>query len=57
MSSARFILDDSDRRTVAPHGSQDSSLMSIFAKSNVLVRRLANAPAADAGDIVECLVI
>lgn len=54
---AQLLHDDDHRRTVAPHGSQDSSLMSVFAKSDVLVRRLANASAADAGDMVECLVI
>ena len=54
---AKLIHDEQNNRTVAPHGNQDSSLMKVFAKSDVLVRRLANAPAADAGAMVECLAI
>ena len=49
--------DDKNRRTVAPHGNQDSSLMSVYAKSDVLIRRLANAQAAGEGEMVECLAI
>ncbi len=54
---ARLLHDHQHRQSVAPHGNQDSSLMSVFAKSDVLVRRLANAQAAREGDRVECLVI
>ena len=54
---AQLLHDDENRQSVAPHGNQDSSLMSVFAKSDVLVRRLAHAEAAEIGAMVECLVI
>lgn len=54
---AKLQRDEDHRQTVAPHGNQDSSLMRVFAHSDVLVRRLANAPAAGAGEMVECLAI
>jgi molybdopterin molybdotransferase len=41
--------------TVTPYRDQDSSLVSVFAMSNALMRRLAGAPAAAAGDVVEVL--
>ena len=41
--------------TVQPYGDQDSSLVSVFAASNALLRRLAGAEAAEAGSVVEVL--
>ena len=41
--------------TVRPYRDQDSSLVSVFAASDALMRRLANAQAAEAGDVVEVL--
>ena len=41
--------------SVLPYRDQDSSLVSVFAASDALMRRLAGAPAATAGDVVEVL--
>ncbi len=41
--------------TVTPYRDQDSSLVSVFAASDALMRRLAGAPAAPAGTVVEVL--
>jgi len=41
--------------TVRPYADQDSSLVGIFAQADALMRRLASAPAARAGDVVEIL--
>jgi len=41
--------------TVAPYRDQDSSLVSVFAMSDALMRRVAGAPAAAAGEVVEVL--
>lgn len=38
-----------------PFGKQDSSLISVMAKSNALIRREANAPEAAKGAMVECI--
>ncbi|HQN52427.1 MAG TPA: molybdopterin molybdotransferase MoeA, partial [Phenylobacterium sp.] len=40
---------------VAPFSDQDSSLVSVFATADALVRRPAGAPTAHAGDLVEIL--
>jgi molybdopterin molybdotransferase len=40
---------------VRPYRDQDSSLVSVFAASDALMRRLAGAQAAEAGAIVEVL--
>jgi len=40
---------------VRPYRDQDSSLVSVFAASNALLRRAAGAPAATAGEVVEVL--
>ncbi|HEX3364716.1 gephyrin-like molybdotransferase Glp [Phenylobacterium sp.] len=40
---------------VRPYRDQDSSLVSVFAASDALLRRLAGAQAADAGSVVEVL--
>jgi molybdopterin molybdotransferase len=39
--------------TVRPFRDQDSSLVSVFAASDALLRRAADAPAAEAGEVVE----
>ncbi len=41
--------------SVRPYRDQDSSLVSVFAASDALMRRLAGASAAAAGDVVEVL--
>ena len=41
--------------TARPFAEQDSSLVSIFARADALLRRQADAPAANAGDVVELL--
>jgi len=41
--------------SVRPYKDQDSSLVSVFAASDALLRRLAGAPAAPAGEVVEAL--
>ena len=41
--------------TVRPYRDQDSSLVSVFAASDALLRRLAGAQAAEAGTVVEVL--
>ena len=41
--------------TVRPYPDQDSSLVSVFAASDALMRRLPNASAATAGSVVEVL--
>ena len=41
--------------TVRPYRDQDSSLVSVFAASNALLRRAARAQAAEAGTLVEVL--
>jgi molybdopterin molybdotransferase len=41
--------------TIRPFGDQDSSLIAVFAASDALLRRPANAPAVEAGDVVEAL--
>jgi molybdopterin molybdotransferase len=38
-------------------GDQDSSLVSVFAKADALVRRSAGAPALGAGELVEALLL
>ncbi|MDB5493570.1 MAG: moeA [Phenylobacterium sp.] len=40
---------------IRPYRDQDSSLVSVFAVSDALLRRLAGAPAVSAGDVVEAL--
>jgi molybdopterin molybdotransferase len=40
---------------VTPYRDQDSSLVSVFAAADALMRRLAGAPAAAAGEVVEVL--
>jgi len=41
--------------TIRPYRDQDSSLVSVFAAADALLRRMAGAPAASAGEVVEAL--
>ena len=41
--------------SVTPYGDQDSSLVSVFAAANALLRRRSNAPALDVGDLTDIL--
>ena len=50
---AERIGAEGGRVVVQPFRSQDSSLLSAFAKCDVLIRRVPNAPAVEAGDAVE----
>ena len=43
--------------TAKPYGDQDSSLVSVFAAADALLRRPANAPAVEAGGLVEVLLL
>jgi molybdopterin molybdotransferase len=43
------------RVTIRPYRDQDSSLISVFAASDALLRRQAGAPALSAGEVVEAL--
>lgn len=44
-------------RVVMPAGNQDSSLLSPFVTSNVLIHRPIDAPAREAGDTVDCVLL
>jgi molybdopterin molybdotransferase len=54
---ARLCADDAGRLQVTPDERQDSSLQTPLASANALIRRLPNAPAAAAGDLVDVLMI
>ena len=41
--------------TVTPYGDQDSSLVTVFAVADALLRRPPDAPAVEAGGLVEVL--
>lgn len=49
--------DGGGRMCVTPSLDQDSSLLSVLARADVLIRRPPNAAAAAEGDFVECLVM
>jgi len=51
---AKLVLADGEVR-IRPYRDQDSSLVSVFAASDALLRRPAGAPAAAAGALVEAL--
>jgi molybdopterin molybdotransferase len=53
----RATLGSSDdgALTVRPCADQDSSLVTVFAKADALLRRAPNAPAASIGDAVEVI--
>lgn len=50
-------VDADARLTARPFDNQDTSLVSIFAAANALIRRVAGAPAAARGTIVEALLL
>lgn len=52
---ARFVPAAADLPGVAAFDVQDSSMTSVFARADALIRRPPHAPAAAAGDIVEVL--
>ena len=54
---ARLRADGAGRLEVTPDERQDSSLQTPLAAANALIRRLAGAPAAAAGDLAEVLII
>ena len=54
---ARLRADDAGLLRVTPDERQDSSLQTPLAAANALVRRLPDAPAAAAGDLVDVLLI
>jgi molybdopterin molybdotransferase len=54
---ARLDYSDDGRLLVTPHSNQDSSLLSVFARSDALIQRLAGAGPAAVGEVVDCLRI
>jgi molybdopterin molybdotransferase len=46
---------ESGEVTIHPYRDQDSSLITVFAAADALLRRMAGAPAASAGEVVEAL--
>ncbi|HEV2818676.1 MAG TPA: gephyrin-like molybdotransferase Glp [Allosphingosinicella sp.] len=54
---ARLRADGGGRLEVTPDERQDSSLQTPLASANALIRRLPNAPAAAAGELVDVLMI
>jgi molybdopterin molybdotransferase len=46
---------ESGEVTIRPYRDQDSSLITVFAAADALLRRMAGAPAASAGEVVEAL--
>lgn len=52
---ARLSIGPDGTRIATPSGDQDSSLMSVMARSNLLIRRLASAGHAQPGDLVDCI--
>nr|WP_070959014.1 gephyrin-like molybdotransferase Glp [Hyphomonas sp. Mor2] len=53
----RMSFSDSGERVVMPAGNQDSSLLSPFVTSNVLIHRAVGAAACVAGDQVDCVLL
>jgi len=51
----QLIGDRTGRLMVTPFVKEDSSLMTPLALGNCLIRRPANAPAAAAGEVVDCI--
>jgi molybdopterin molybdotransferase len=49
------LTREQGRLVAAPMSDQDSSLVSVFAESGGLIRRAVNAPAAEAGGLVDVL--
>lgn len=54
---ARLASAADGSQTVASFDAQDSSLLSVMARSNVLIRRRAGAGPAKEGDVLDCLRI
>lgn len=54
---ARLIEGEDGARRVAAFENQDSSLLSVFARADILIRRPAGTPPAPAGALVECVTI
>lgn len=54
---ARCDIDQDGRLTVRAFDNQDSSLLSVFAAANALIRQLPDAPALEAGAPVDVLLI
>jgi molybdopterin molybdotransferase len=54
---ARLGEADAGTRTACPLGDQDSSLVTVFASADALVRRRPHAPAAAVGDPLEVLLL
>jgi molybdopterin molybdotransferase len=52
---ARLSDDSAGQLTVQAFEQQDSSLLSVFASANALIRMLPGAPAAQAGALVDVL--
>ena len=52
---ARSVAGPNGARLVTPFANQDSSLVTIMAAANVLIRRQPNAPAVEAGAVVDVL--
>jgi len=52
---ARLSRRADGRLSAAPFPDQDSSLVSVFAEADALIRRAAGAPALGRGEIVETL--
>ncbi len=48
----RIVTDDTGCPALRPFADQDSSLIAVFAQSDVLIRRLPHAPAIKAGDLL-----
>lgn len=51
----RIVYDGTGQATLKPFADQDSSLIAVFAQSDVLIRRLPHAPAAKSGEPCEYL--
>lgn len=54
---AALSIDPEGRAIAAAFPDQDSSLVGVFARADALLRRAANAPASQAGDLVEVLLL
>ncbi|MDC7682712.1 molybdopterin molybdotransferase MoeA [Asticcacaulis sp. BYS171W] len=50
---ARIVTDASGQPTLKPFADQDSSLIAVFSQSDALIRRPANAPALQRGEMAE----
>ena len=53
----RLDYTEGGERVVMPASNQDSSLLSPFVTSNVLIHRPIDAPAREVGDMVECVLL